>query len=76
MQRKSWLDVAILLSPSKVKGSQYLLIPKGLAQLLEIQDGSVLRLTIEEGNGTQRLVYSITEPVEQEDSRGHDEDER
>ncbi len=70
------MDVAILLTPSKVKGSHYLLIPKGLAQLLEIQDGSILKLTIEEGDGTQRLVYSITEQVEQEDGRGHDEDER
>ena len=49
-QRESWLDVAILLTPSKVKGSHYLLIPKGLAQLLEIQEESILKLTIEEGN--------------------------
>jgi hypothetical protein len=58
--------MAILLTPSKVKGSHYLLIPKGLAQLLEIEDRSVLKLTIEESEGTQRLVYSVTEKVENE----------
>ncbi|MBO0887876.1 hypothetical protein J2P12_02115 [Candidatus Bathyarchaeota archaeon] len=49
----------IQLTPTRIKGSKYLLIPKDLAQLLEIDDKSVLDLTIEESNKEQRLVYSI-----------------
>ncbi|HZY93850.1 MAG TPA: hypothetical protein VFE98_03195 [Candidatus Bathyarchaeia archaeon] len=49
------------MSPTKIKGSKYLLIPKDLAQLLEINDQSVLNLTIEESSKGQRLVYSIQE---------------
>jgi hypothetical protein len=49
----------IQLSPTRIKGSKYLLIPKDLAQLLEIDDGSVLNLTIEDTDKGQRLVYSI-----------------
>ena len=53
--------MAIQLTPTKIKGSKYLLIPKDLAQLLEINDNSVLNLTIEESEKGQRLVYSIQE---------------
>ena len=53
--------MAIRLTPTKIKGSKYLLIPKDLAQLLEIDDDSVLNLTIEESEKGQRLVYSIRE---------------
>jgi len=49
----------IQLTPTRIKGSKYLLIPKDLAQLLEIDDKSVLNLTIEETGKEQRLVYSI-----------------
>jgi len=51
--------MAIQLTPTKIKGSKYLLIPKDLARLLEIEDKSVLNLTIEESETGQRLVYSI-----------------
>ena len=51
----------IQLTPTKIKGSKYLLIPKDLAQLLEIDDESILNLTIEESNKGQRLVYAIRE---------------
>ncbi len=51
----------IQLTPTRIKGSKYLLIPKDLAQLLEIDDKSVLNLTIEESGKEQRLVYSIRE---------------
>ena len=51
--------LAILLTPTRIKGSHYLLIPKDLAQLLEIDDKSVLNLTIEESDKGQRLIYSI-----------------
>jgi len=51
--------MAIKLTPTRIKGSKYLLIPKDLAQLLEIDDGSVLNLTIEDTDKGQRLVYSI-----------------
>ena len=51
----------IQLKPTRIKGSKYLLIPKDLAQLLEIDDKSVLNLTIEESGKEQRLVYSIRE---------------
>ncbi len=53
--------MAIQLTPTKIKGSKYLLIPKDLAQLLEINDNSVLNLTIEDSAKGQRLVYSIRE---------------
>jgi hypothetical protein len=51
--------MVIQLTPTRIKGSKYLLIPKDLAQLLEIDDGSVLNLTIEDTDKGQRLVYSI-----------------
>jgi hypothetical protein len=51
--------MGIQLTPTRIKGSKYLLIPKDLAQLLEIDDGSVLNLTIEDTDKGQRLVYSI-----------------
>ena len=51
--------MGIQLTPTRIKGSKYLLIPKDLAQLLEIDDGSVLNLTIEDTEKGQRLVYSI-----------------
>ncbi len=51
--------MAIQLTPTRIKGSKYLLIPKDLAQLLEIDDKSILNLTIEETSHGQRLVYSI-----------------
>ena len=53
--------MAIQLTPTKIKGSKYLLIPKDLAQLLEIDDESVLNLTIEDSDKGQRLIYSIRE---------------
>ena len=60
--------MGIQLTPTSIKGSKYLLIPKDLAQLLEIDDKSILSLTIEDTNKGQRLVYSIREksssPVE------------
>lgn len=49
------------MTPTRIKGSHYLLIPKDLAQLLEIDDRSVLVLTIEESVKGQRLVYAIRE---------------
>ncbi len=56
--------MAIRLRPTRIKGSHYLLIPKDLADLLEINNTSVLNLTIEESNKGQRLVYSIRERTE------------
>jgi len=56
---------AIQLTPTKIKGSKYLLIPKDLARLLEIEDKSVLNLTIEESGKSKRLVYSIRERLHQ-----------
>ena len=53
--------MAIELTPTKIKGSKYLLIPKDLARLLEIEDKSVLNLTIEESSKGPRLVYSVSE---------------
>lgn len=53
--------MGIQLTPTRIKGSHYLLIPKDLAQLLEIRDDSVLNLTIEESDRGQRLIYAIRE---------------
>jgi len=58
--------MAIQLTPTRIKGSKYLLIPKDLARLLEIEDKSVLNLTIEESETGQRLVYSIRERTHQD----------
>lgn len=55
--------MGIQLTPTRIKGSHYLLIPKDLAELLEINGTSVLSLTIEESDKGQRLVYSIREPA-------------
>ena len=58
----AWLvdpRMAIQLTPTRIKGSKYLLIPKDLAQLLEIDDESILNLTIEDSDKGQRLIYSI-----------------
>ncbi len=49
------------MTPTRIKGSHYLLIPKDLAQLLEINDNSVLVLTIEDSVKGQKLVYAIRE---------------
>jgi hypothetical protein len=54
-------EMAIQLTPTRIKGSKYLLIPKDLARLLEIEDKSILNLTIEESETGQKLVYSIRE---------------
>ncbi|TMI19788.1 hypothetical protein E6H32_00790 [Candidatus Bathyarchaeota archaeon] len=58
--------MAIQLTPTRIKGSKYLLIPKDLARLLEIEDKSILNLTIEESETGQRLVYSIRERTPQD----------
>ncbi|TMI29182.1 hypothetical protein E6H28_07030 [Candidatus Bathyarchaeota archaeon] len=55
--------MAIELTPTKIKGSKYLLIPKDLARLLEIEDKSILNLTIEESSKGRRLVYLVSERV-------------
>ncbi len=51
--------MAIQLTPTRIKGSKYLLIPKDLARLFGIEDESVLNLTIEESEKGRRLIYSI-----------------
>ena len=56
-----WLRLPIQLTPTRIKGSKYLLIPKDLAQLLEINDKSILNLTVEDSDRGQRLIYSIRE---------------
>lgn len=53
--------MGIQLTPTRIKGSHYLLIPKDLAELLEIRDSSILNLTIEDSEKGQRLIYSILE---------------
>jgi hypothetical protein len=53
--------MGIQLTPTKIKGSKYLLIPKDLARLLDIVDKSILNLTIEKSSNGQRLVYAILE---------------
>ena len=53
--------MGIQLTPTRIKGSHYLLIPKDLAELLEIDAKSILSLTIEETAQGQRLIYSIQE---------------
>jgi hypothetical protein len=53
--------LGIQLTPTRIKGSHYLLIPKDLAELLEINGTSILNLTIEETDKGQRLIYSIQE---------------
>ena len=45
------------LKTSRVKNSRYVLIPRDLAKRLDIGDQSIFKLTIEESDGTVRLVY-------------------
>jgi len=64
--------MGIQLTPTRIKGSKYLLIPKDLAQLLEIDDKSILNLTIEDTDKGQRLVYSIREkPSDSAENKAH-----
>lgn len=56
--------LVIELTPTRVKGTRYLLVPKDIAQLLGIEDDSILKLTIEESEEGQRLVYSIENRAE------------
>ncbi len=56
--------MGIQLTPTRIKGSHYLLIPKDLAELLEISEDSLLNLTIEDSEKGRRLIYSITENPE------------
>ncbi len=58
------------LRPTRIKGSHYLLIPKDLAELLEVSDESVLNLTIEDSDKGQRLIYSILRDSSQTESLG------
>jgi hypothetical protein len=51
--------MAIQLHPQR--GSKYLLIPKNIAGLFEIEDESIINPTIEESSKGQRLVYAILE---------------
>ena len=51
--------LGLQLKPTRIKGSHYLLIPKDLAELLEISDHSILNLTIEDTDKGQRLIYSV-----------------
>ena len=53
--------MGIQMTTTRIKGSHYLLIPKDLAELLEISDRSLLNLTIEDSEKGQRLIYSISE---------------
>ncbi len=59
--------MGIQLTPTRIKGSHYLLIPKDLAELLEINDRSVLNLTIEDTDKGQKLIYSILDQAAQLD---------
>ncbi len=61
--------MAIQLTPNKVKSSLYLLIPSDIANLLEIQDSSILKLTVEHIEARQRLVYLIQSQEEVESRR-------
>ena len=63
------------LRTSRVKNSLYVLIPRNLARGLGIGDQSVFQLTIEESDGTVRLVYQrdntqAADGVEEAGSKG------
>jgi hypothetical protein len=64
--------LGLQLKPTRIKGSHYLLIPKDLAELMEINDQSILNLTIEDTDRGQRLVYSVTQAKGQAAQHGQD----
>jgi hypothetical protein len=62
-------QLGLQLKPTRIKGSHYLLIPKDLADLLEINDRSILNLTIEDTDKGQRLIYSVSQDRSQVESQ-------
>ena len=51
--------MTILLEPTKIKQSFYLLIPKSIVDLIDIDDKTKLSLTIKKVGKNQVLEYQI-----------------
>ena len=51
--------MTISLGPTKIKQSMYLLIPKNIAELLEIKDDSKLSLFIKKNGNKHVLEYHV-----------------
>jgi len=53
--------MTIILEPTKIKQSFYLLIPKNIVDLIEIKDNTKLTLNIKKVGKTQILEYEIND---------------
>jgi len=51
--------MTISLEPTKIKQSMYLLVPKNIAELLEIKDNSKLSLFIKKNGNKHVLEYHM-----------------
>ena len=56
---KYYLRMSITIKPTKIKQSMYLLVPKNVADLIEIKHSSKLVLDIKKKGRGQVLEYSI-----------------
>ena len=52
-------DMTIELKPTKIKQSFYLLIPKNIANLIDIEDNSLLTLDIKNSDKAKILEYRL-----------------
>ncbi len=52
-------DMTIELKPTKIKQSFYLLIPKDIANLIDIEDNSMLSLDIKNSDKVKILEYRL-----------------
>lgn len=52
-------DMTIELKPTKIKQSFYLLIPKNIANLIDIEDNSMLSLDIKNSDKVKILEYRL-----------------
>jgi len=51
--------MTLRIRPVKLKDTQYLLIPKNIAKILDITEATTFLLTIENGKNTTSLAYKI-----------------
>ncbi len=52
-------DMTIELKPTKIKQSFYLLIPKNIANLIDIEDNSMLSLDLKNSDKVKILEYRL-----------------
>ena len=53
------LTLTVLVKPTKAKESLYLLIPKDIAELMDINNKTHFTLTVQNGDKGKRLEYNV-----------------